>query len=135
MEYKESYKGLVIFFIGFILVLAGMAYLSALFFYQHIVRVSISVVSIAMTLLSMIVCKTQNIYWYNGIEYEDAVEAGEKRRKSYARAHHRMFGMFTAMQLVFSLVMGICAITQWVDFAVSAVGLCMVAIGTLKIKL
>ena len=135
MEYKESYKGLVIFFIGFVLVLAGMAYLSALFFYQHIVRVSISVVSIAMTLLSMIVCKTQNIYWYNGIEYEDAVEAGEKRRKSYARAHHRMFGMFTTMQLVFSLVMGICAITQWVDFAVSAVGLCMVAIGTLKIKL
>jgi hypothetical protein len=135
MEYKESYKGLVIFFIGFVLVLAGMAYLSALFFYQHIVRVSISVVSIAMTLLSMIVCKTQNIYWYNGIEYEDAVEAGEKRRKSYAPAHHRMFGMFTAMQLVFSLVMGICAITQWVDFAVSAVGLCMVAIGTLKIKL
>lgn len=135
MEYKESYKGLVIFFIGFILVLSGMAYLSALFFYQHIVRVSISVVSIAMTLLSMIVCKTQNIYWYNGIEYEDALEAGEKRRKRYAHAHHRMFGMFSVLQVAFSLVMGICAITQWVDFAVSAVGLCMVAIGTLKIKL
>jgi hypothetical protein len=46
-----------------------------------------------------------------------------------------MFGMFAALQIVFSIVMGICAITQWVDFAVSAVGLCMVAIGTLKIKL
>ena len=52
MEYKESYKGLVIFFIGFILVLSGMAYLSALYFYLHIVRVSISIVSIGMTILS-----------------------------------------------------------------------------------
>ena len=135
MEYKESYKGLIFFFVGFILTLVGSAYLSVLFFYQHIVRVSMSVVSLGIALMSMIVCKTQYVYWYNGVTFDDAKDAGEKRRRAFANAHHRLFAIFAALQITFSIMMGIFSITQWVDFAVASVGLCLVAIGTLKIKL
>ena len=135
MEYKHTYKGFIAFFIGFIIALGGFAFLSGLYFYQHIVRVSISVVTVGVTLLTFIIYKTQYIYWFNGITYDDALEAGEIRRKEYAMAHFRLFTIFSSLQVMFSLIMGILAITQWVDFAVSAVALCMVGIGTLKIKL
>ena len=135
MEYKKSYKGLVIFFVCFIVAISGFAFLSGMYFYQHIARVSISVVNVALAALTFVIYKTQYIYWFNGISFNDAKEAGEERRKAYALSHFKLFGVYAALQLVFSTVMGFLSVTQWVDFAVAAVALCMVAIGTLKIKL
>ena len=37
-----------------------------------------------ITLLAYIIYRTGYVYWYSGISYEDALNAGEDRRKQYS---------------------------------------------------
>ncbi len=134
-EYKKSYGGLVLFFICFLSVMIGGAIAGAIFFAEHMSRVVINVVCIGMALLTFIIYKRDKIYWYNGIEFEDAKKAGKERRNAYAKAHMKLFGIFAICMLAFSAFMVLLSANQWVDFAVGAVGICTVAICTVKIKL
>lgn len=88
-----------------------------------------------IALLTFIVYKTEYIYWYNGVTYEDAVKAGSERRKAYAYEHFKCFGGFAAAFTVFSVVAGYLGVPFWIDMVVLFIGEVYIAFGSMKIKL
>ena len=135
MEYKKTYKGLILFFATLCLILIGGAVLFGIYLPMHMSRFTVCCISASMAVLTYIIYKTQNIYWYNNISYEEAERAGEKRRKAYAFAHLKLFGILFICQILFSIIMALLNVNQWVDFTVGVIALCTVAICTVKIKL
>ena len=133
MEYKKSYAGLVLWlvlFLGFcfgvlLLPVEGMT----------MMRITIQLCTLGMTGLALIVYLNGYVYWYNGVSYEEARDAGEERRKQYAFKHLRVFGIYAVCGLLFSAVLQLLHISEWVDFVVLTIGLIAVAISTIRIKL
>lgn len=81
MELKKSYKGFLIWLLIFIATMFGSAFLlisSA----TILTRVVMNVCVFNIVLLAFIIYKTEYVYWYNGTEYKQAVEAGSERRKN-----------------------------------------------------
>ena len=135
MEYKKTYKGLILFFATLCLILIGGAMLFGIYLPMHMSRFTVCCISASMAVLTYIIYKTQNIYWYNNISYEEAERAGEKRRKVFALTHLKLFGILFICQIVFSAAMALLRASQWVDFTAGSLALCIVAIYTVKIKL
>lgn len=133
-EYKKSYKGFVLWLIGFCLV-----YFACIFLPETNTQILVAVLDNIMMLgcfiLSFIVYKTEYIYWYNGTSYEDAKAAGSERRKQFARKHMKRFGYVFLGFLVYSMISIMIEIPYGIDITVAVVGLVSVAISTINIKL
>lgn len=133
MELKKSYKGLVLWMLGY------LAALAIPFVVQSdaalCMRLILHITSLGMALLCWIVLKTEAVYWYNGTTYEEAVQAGSQRRKAFARKHFDAFFRFALLFLLFSVGMALLNISFWADFAVGSIGLIAVAISTIRFKL
>ena len=133
MEYKKSYLGLVLWLIGFLALCFGVLLLpvSGMF----MMRMTINLCTLGMAILAWIIFLTGAVYWYNGISYEEARDAGEEKRKQYALKHLRVFGIFAVCGLLFSTVMHLMHVSEWVDFTVLTIGLMAAAISTIRFKL
>ena len=83
---------------------------------------------LSVALLAFIIYKTGYVYWYNGISYEDAVKAGQERRKVYAWKHVRSFGGFALVFVVFSIIAQVCHISYWWDIVLGTVGIVVITI-------
>ena len=83
MELKKSYRGLVWWMLGFVAGMLAIAFLP-LEDAGLILRVLFSFTAADVALLAYIVWRTEQVYWYNGTEYEAAVAAGSERRKAFA---------------------------------------------------
>lgn len=134
MEYKKSYKGFIAWMIGFFAVMFALPLLPVED-EGTMVRIVCSVCMLAIALLTYIIYFTGYVYWYNGVTYEDALRAGDARRKAYALAHARRIGAFAAGLVVFSLLMHLLGASFWIDFAVATLGLIGVVISTIGIRL
>lgn len=135
MEYKKTYKGLVLFFSILCLTLIGGAVLFGIYFPAHSSRYIICCISLCMAALTVVIHKTGYVYWYNNISFEEAEKAGEERRKKYSLAHMKLFGIFALCQIVLSVTLAILSVSQYVDFSLGCIGLCVIAIYTVKFKL
>ena len=133
MEYKKSYTGLVLWLIVFLVLCFGVLLLPVEG--MAMMRLTIQLCSLGMAALALIVYLNGQVYWYNGISYEEARDAGEERRKKYAWQHVKAFGIFAILGLLFSAVMQLMHISEWVDFVVLTIGLIAVAISTIRFKL
>lgn len=133
MELKKSYGGIVLWMVLFVVAMS----LSTLLPLEEnlLSRIGLNIMTIGMTILTFIIYVTGNIYWYNGVSYEEAVAVGYNRRKIYAFRHFIRFGVFTAIFLVFSVIMQVINAPWWVDSIVVSVGLIATAISTMWIKL
>lgn len=134
MELKKSYKGFVIWLLIFVATMFGSTFLpisSA----TILTRVVMNVCVFNIVLLAFIIYKTECVYWYNGTEYKQAVEAGSERRKEFAWKHLKRFGVFALIYLVFSVVAQLMHIPCGVDVAVATVGLIITAFSTIRIQL
>ena len=134
MELKKSYKGFIIWMLGF------CAVCFILPFYPVkdtgvLLRIIDNICTIGIALLAFIIYKTEYVYWYNGTTYEEAVKAGSERRKAFAWQHLKRFGLFALVFLVFSVMMQVMNMTYWIDIIVAVIGLVAVAISTINIKL
>ena len=134
MELKKSYRGLVLWMLVF---LAGMTGICLLPMEDGAVltRLMMSWMSVAVALLAFIIWRTEQVYWYNGTEYEAAVEAGSERRKAFGWKHFRIFGGYALLQVIFSCVLHLIGARWWIDIVVTCVGLCAAAFATMPIKL
>lgn len=134
MELKKSYKGFVLFLIGFLAALLLIAFLpqenEAL-----IGRLICAEMTLGILLLAYIIYRTEYVYWYNGTEYEEAVAAGSERRKAFAWKHFRCFAIDAAVCMGYSLLAHLLRWPFWIDYIVHTVGLVVAAISTVKIKL
>ena len=133
MEYKKSYTGLILWLIAFLAVCFGVLLLPVPG--MAMMRITIHLCTVGMAILAWIVYLTGAVYWYNGISYEEAKEAGEERRKQYAFKHVRAFAIFAVCGLLFSAALQWLKISEWVDFVVLTIGLMAVAISTIRFKL
>ena len=134
MELRKSYKGFVAWVIGFVAVLLGLCFLRT----EDVgllMRLICCACAVGIAVLAYIIYRTGYVYWYNGIEYEDAVRAGEARRRAYALTHFKRFGGFAAAFVLFSIVMHGLGWSYWIDFAVASVGIIATAVGTIRVKL
>ena len=88
-----------------------------------------------MALLMYIIYKTEAIYWFNGTEYKEALEAGSQRRKRFAYRHMIYFGGFAFVHILLSLLLHMLHMSYWIDIVTGCIGLIITAISTIKIKL
>ena len=98
-------------------------------------RITTNVCTISISILTYIIYKTQNIYWYNGIDYNEALKISPEQRKLYALKHFKRFLTLSVIILMFSIIMHITSQNSWIDFVVGMLGLIITAISTIKIKL
>lgn len=134
MEFKKSYTGFIIWLIAFLVIFFGVAFLP-IEDTNLMVRITYNLCTILVTLLAFIILKTENVYWYNGVSYEQALKAGSLRRREYAGKHFKRFAIFSDAFLLFSMVAQSVGISHWIDFAVLVVGILAVAISTMKTEL
>ena len=134
MELKKGYGGFVLWMLGFV---AGMAAIIALLPEDAAVmtRVLLCFTAADVALLTFIVWRTEQIYWFNGTEYEAALQAGSDRRKVFAWRHLRIFGWYALGQIALSCVLHLLGWPWWIDIIAFFVGLCTAAFATLPIRL
>lgn len=135
MELKKSYKGLLIFFLVLISCLVGGGVAAGLWLPDHAMRITVNILGMGMAILCLTICKTEAVYWFNGTDYEQAAAAGSARRRAFALAHLRRFGIFALCLLVFSIAAALLGLPQWVDFALGTAGLVAVAVSTVRLRL
>lgn len=134
MEYKKTYKGLILWLIAFMFGLPGLA---ALPFRDSeiLAKVILNVCALFIVLLAYMIYRTEAVYWYNGTSYEDALLAGSERRKAFARRHLGCFGRFAVCFLLYSLVSEVCHLHMMIDTLVFTVGCIGAAVATIPYKL
>ena len=92
-EYKKSYVGFWAWMLLFCIAEIGVCFIP-----EKNVQIVIALVDNIMVIgcftLTFIVYLTESVYWYNGISYEEAKEAGSERRKKFALVHMKRFGYF-----------------------------------------
>ncbi|MBQ4282381.1 MAG: hypothetical protein IJB96_00445 [Lachnospira sp.] len=133
MELKKSYKGFVLWMAGYVIAMFACAFLPVDSHLMSKIVINVCVAGIAV--LALIIYKTEYIYWYNGVEYKDAVEAGSERRSVYALAHFKRFGLFAVLFLIYTVASYFFAFHIMVDVLIATIGLVSVAISTNWIEL
>ena len=103
MELKKSYKGFIIWMLGFCTICFGTVFLPVKDT-GILLRIIDNICTIGITVLAFIIYKTEYVYWYNGTTYEEAVKAGSEKRNAFAWQHMKRFGSF-AQVLVTGLIL------------------------------
>lgn len=132
--YAKSYKGLVLWFLGFLVLVFCIPILPT----QNANLLTLAVMnlmSLSMAVLTWIIWKNEKIYWYNGIEFEKAKQATREQRKRYALRHAKRFTFFALAGLVYSAVAFHWNIPIGFTITVMGLGIVAVALSTIKIKL
>ena len=132
--YRKSYTAFVIWMVVFIAVLLMICFLPA-DDPALIMRLLVVLCTAGMAQLSWMIWRTERVYWYNGITFEDAEKAGSERRKEYALRHFRLFGRYAVITLAVAIGAHLLHIPWWIDFTVVMVGLVAAAFRTLGYRL
>ena len=131
---KKSYTGFIVWMFLFIGILFSLSFLPVED--ESIMIRSVFVfTSLAIAGMMLLIYFTEQVYWINGITYEQAVEAGSARRKAFALRHLVRFGICTAIYLLFAVVGQIIGWPFWIDIIVFTVGVIATAISTIGITL
>ena len=132
-EYKKSYWGLIWLFIIYFVVLTGAVFLPYSAKIMTLVTMNIS--TIWFVTLTFVIYKTEKIYWYTGLFYEDVKDLPSEVRREYGRKYVVRFAWFALFYLVYSAVSYWQNLSIAVDVTVMCVGVVAVAISTMGIKL
>ena len=131
---KKSYTGFILWMVLYLGILFSMAFLPI----ENdgvMIRLILSFTALAVTGMMLIIYISEQVYWINGVTYEQAVDAGSERRKLFARRHLVRFGIFTAIYVLFAVVGQIIGIPFWIDIVVFTLGMIAAAISTINIRL
>ena len=131
---KKSYTGFILWIVLYLGILFSMAFLPI----ENdgvMIRLILSFTALAVTGMMLIIYISEQVYWINGVTYEQAVDAGSERRKLFARRHLVRFGIFTAIYVLFAVVGQIIGIPFWIDIVVFTLGMIAAAISTINIRL
>ena len=131
---KKSYTGFVLGLLVYVAALMSLALIPEVD--EHSVMRLIMLMTVwYMAWLSFHIWRTEQIYWYNGTTYEDAVNAGSDRRKAFAWQHFRLFVFFALLQTLLSCAACLLGWSEWIDFTFGTVGTIVTACRTIPIKL
>lgn len=88
-----------------------------------------------MALLTWVIYKTEKIYWYTDMSYEEAAKAGTDNRKKYAIRHFKRFALFAAAFALYSVISYLLRVPLMADILLETIGIVAVAVSTINIKL
>ena len=130
---KKSYKGFVIWLLVYTAgcILPVFLPLNG----ETVTKLILLYTAAMMALLAYIVYKTDSIYWYNGVAFEEAEAAGYERRSEYAYKHLVVFGWFAAIYTAYTAISLYLNINIFIDSMILTISLIVAAVFTMKIKL
>ena len=131
---RKSYLGFWIWMMVYIGVSIGIVFLP-IENAEIIARIGFNLTNLAIVILTLIIYLSEKVYWYTGITYEQAVESGSERRKSYALKHVKVFGIAALIYLIVSVIITIFNISFVTDTIIFTVIILIAAIYTMKFKL
>ena len=131
---KKSYTGFMLWLMIFVAATLGISLLPTED-WQLLMRLIILLMGWGIAALAFIIWRTERVYWYNGITYEEAEAAGSERRKDYAWRHLKVFGVYALGISVFVWVIQMLGASAWIDFTVGTIGLIVAGCCTMPIKL
>lgn len=131
---KKSYTGFMLWLMIFVAATLGISLLPTED-WQLLMRLIILLMGWGIAALAFIIWRTEQVYWYNGITYEEAEAAGSERRKDYAWRHLKVFGIYALGISVFVWGMQMLGASAWIDFTVGTIGLIVAGCCTMPIKL
>lgn len=131
---KKRYTGLVISLVIYMALMTGIAFLPGLHA-APVMRLTMLGTVWYLAGLSFHIWRTEQIYWYNGVTYEEAEAAGAERRKVFAWKHFRIFGLFALLMMALSCVMQLLGWSAWIDFTAGTIGICAACFMTVPLKL
>ena len=131
---KKSYTGFIVWMFLFIGILFSLSFLPVED-ESIMIRAVFVFTSLAIAGMMLLIYFTEQVYWINGVTYEQAVEASSARRKAFALRHLVRFGICTAIYLLFAVVGQILGWPFWSDIIVITVGVIATAISTIGIRL
>lgn len=131
---KKSYLGVLIWSIIYCALCFGVVALP-IKDTDILVRIVYNITSVAMAVLAFIIYLNEKVFWYTGITYEQAVDAGSERRKIYALKHVKTFGIAAVIYLIVSLIITVFKASFAVDTVIFMVILLTAAISTMRFKL
>lgn len=134
MEYRKNYLGFILWLLLFFGLMIGGSLLP-IEDEVLLTRLSLLMCSVLITALTFMIFRSEYVYWYNGVSYEEAKQAGSERRRQYARRHFVRFGCFTLFFALYALLAQLTGLAFGWDIAVFSVGLLLCALSTLKIRL
>lgn len=130
---KRTYWGFAAWLVGYTLVMLALSLIPM--GVEGYVRILCAETVLAMVLLTYIVYRTEYVYWYNGVSFEEAVQAGSQRRKTYALAHLKRFAAAAVAYLVYAGVAKMLCLPWWLDLIACLVAEVGAAVSTISIKL
>lgn len=131
---KKSYAGFVVWLLVFVAAMLAILLLPAQDFNRPL-RLLMLLTAWWMAGLSFLVWRTEQIYWYNGTEFDATEAASSERRKAFAWRHFRIFGVLALAVTAVAAVTALLGWSAWIDFAVCTVGIIAAVVCTTKIKL
>lgn len=132
--YRKTYTGFVIWLIVFVMAMLAVCFLPVKN-ESVLMRVLLNLCTLGMAQLTWWIFRTERVYWYNGVSFEEAEKAGSNRRKVYAFRHFRLFGSYALAALVFTLGGHLAGWPWWVDMIVIPAGIIIAAFRTMAYKL
>ncbi len=135
----KSYRLFIMWAVGFLALLIAVSILASTYFSEVTIAIIVKII-LLLTLLSIfilfyIIYKTENIYWINGTNYEEAKAATSESRKKFAMAHLKVFLKATAIYgayCIIGTIIDTSAVIDTVIFLTLSIG---AAIKTMPIKL
>lgn len=139
-EYKaKSYKLFIIWMIGFMGFMVAEAIICKIYFPEaesgNIAKIILLGCLLAILVLFFIIYKTENIYWINGISYEDAKISTSEKRKKFAMRILKIFFKATIIFSGYCLLSSIINTSIVIDTIIFIVIIIVAAIKTIPIKL
>lgn len=133
-SYKKSYKGFVAWLIGCMLLSLSTALLPISS--EHVIMAIVTnLMTIGIFLLSVIIYKTESVYWYSGTSYQDALEAGSEKRREFAKKHMKRFGALALCYPGYSLLSLLLSLPSELDFAIAFFSVIATTLSTVRLKL
>ena len=135
MEYRKSYRGLALWLAGYTASVFSPLLLPEGTDAGLVLRLVQNLTSVGIVVLLWIIWRTESVYWINGVTFEQARDAGSERRRAFALAHLKPFGLFALGYAVFSAFTQLQGYGFVIDIAVFTAGIIAVAISTIRIRL
>ncbi len=98
-------------------------------------RIFLNYTNIAVVALTFIIYLNERVHWYTGITYEQALEAGSERRKTYALKMFRIFRNAALVYLVLSILFSVFKYSWICDMIFFTVIIVVAAVSTMRYKL
>ena len=133
--YRKTYKGLIIGVTAYVVLIMALPFALPVLDADSCTRLTMCLTALGMAALTYAIWRTEYVYWYNGVTFEDAEKAGSERRKAYALSHFRLFGTFAAAVLLYSCAAWLLALPWWVDITLVGGGLIVCAFWSMKYRL